>query len=375
MELINVDGLLPIKYQSNNSNFYISFDTFKKEYIEYHPLNNSNTIKYHCELGTTLLDILNNFESIINLLNRYQDKFKENKINDFDNIVLTLDTLKSDILEINSHLHILNMYVDMLIFEIIEKEKNRVLEKYNLCENCIIHLANLKEELYEASNFALSCFFRTYNFSQDTSFDITELKNNTNFYTSAFRTLVCNNLCLPNVKLTYINIEDNKAELSSFQYSIFSLENFLHVTLYQLQQNEKAILQCSNCSKFFIPKEHKYIYDSDTKANDHKIIKERNIRITCSEKCAIERKNNQTKINNSTDYRKEIKSLRTELQRTDKKYLTNLKQEFENKYASLKNKLESEFCDKEIIDEKLLKFVLTEKENLKNIKNNLKQQK
>lgn len=377
------------------SNFYITIPKSEhkitKEYISYYPANGSPAIKYNCDFSTTLLDILNNSEYIITeILSKYRQKLIDSSFETNFEILELLNALKNEILKTNNHFYILTMYIDNLIFEI--KENETEVSIANIITSCIQCIFSLIEELQINTSFALAPYFRTFNFSSKNTFSLNELTNNKYFRKNAFETFTGNELYLPRVTLIYDNqeIEDYstkrivnrrgnpKKELISCKYSIFSLADLVNTTLYHLQCSDKAILCCSYCGKYFIPKEHTaQLYNNVTGNDEEKDIIERNSRMTCSKECSKKMKNERTKLKNSTGYRHELKSLRIVLNRIDKKYSTDLRHAFEIRYSDTKKKLELKYgiTNTEIIEEKLLKFMLKEKGKMKQKRQRLKNRK
>lgn len=372
------------------SNFHITYqkldNEFKNEYIEYIEVNNSRRVTYTYDIGDTLLTLLNNIKSISALLNKYNEKFRITNSMNFNDTITLLDDLRKDILSISNNLYILIMYIDDLVFEIKQKENLFDIKELNLL--CTIRIFSLIEEVHIVTNFTLSSYFRTFNTSN--VFDFTELENNINLWEHAFETYIGSELYLPRVKIYYNNKSEEeystvkntnrknaiKKEILSYQYSICSLTDLANATLYHLQCSDKAILCCSVCGKYFIRKKHSYDYYNDKTGNDEtKIITEKNSRITCSNECLKKSRQKSLKEKRTTSCGRLDNSLRTAYTRLDKKYHTNLLEEYKNSYCTLKKKLENKWGkeSREIINEELLKFLLKEEEKMKNIRKDLRQ--
>lgn len=358
--------------QRNKSNFLITFDNynggFDIEQTAYSPvLIGDKVVKYDNELATSLLDLLNNYDKILKIFDKYQKKCIEQKINDYSEFVRMFESLKKEILKQSNNLYILIFFIDILIFDILEIQNGNLYIEDELYLYCANYIFSLKEELSTAKDFALSTFFRTYNVTGEYMQYTGDMEKD--FYDSAYETFKATQLSLPNVEIKFDNIEYNsnlkeKMEPYSFTYSIFSIADLVNVTLYHLQKNERAILRCANCKKYFVPTTHINIIErEDSDKVDKKLIKERNTRVTCSDDCLNERRREKTK-QNLYGYKKEKKNLRDSLRNMDKRHDTNLLEEFDFNFKKKEAKLIEKYGSDnlEIIEQELLQYVL----NIKN---------
>lgn len=352
----------------NESNFYMTFNSFNNGFEEqttYIPIISSqkSIIKYDNKLATSLLDFLNNYDNILGILDKYKKKCES--FSEYSEFVTMFNNLKEEILKLSKNLYILIFFIDQIIYDILEIQNGNLYIENELYIYCVTFIFSLKEDLTNARTSSLSPFFRTYNVTGES------LKYTGNigkdFYTSAFETFTATELSLPKVKIKFENIEYNsnlkeKMEPYSFTYSIFSITDFVNVTLYHLQKNKKAILCCANCQKYFVPSTH--IKTVETKNIHNKLIKERNTRITCSEYCANRRRTDKTKLN-LYGYKKEKKNLRDNLRNYDKRHNTNHLKEFDLNFKTKENEILKKYGNNnlEIIEEELLKCILSIKES------------
>ena len=359
----------------NKSNFLMTFDNhnggFDKEQTTYLPvLIGDKVVKYENELASSLLDLLNNYDKILKTLDKYLKKCIEQKTNEYSELIKTFGNLKKEILKQSNNLYILIYFIDILIFDILEIQNGNLYIEDEIYLYCANYIFSLKEELANSRDFALSTFFRTYNITGEQLQYTGDMEKD--FYTSAYETFTATQLSLPSVDIKFDNVEYNsnskeKMEPYSFTYSIFSIADLVNVTLYHLKKNERAILCCANCKKYFVPTAHINIVEKeDSDKLEKKLIKERNTRVTCSNDCLNARRKEKTK-QNLYGYKKEKKNLRDSLRNMDKRHNTHLLEEFDLKF----NKKETELLNKygsdnfEIIEEKLLQYILSIKDDRK----------
>lgn len=377
--------------QAYRSNFYMTIRKKGKknieEYIEYYPVDGSIPVKYHGDISTTLMDIVNNLEYIVDeVLMKYRQNFHTTQFNNYNEIIGMMKKLKDEILNTNKHFCILTIHIDELIWEIEEnKEALGVEDVINSCLQCIFSLI---EELQIVCTFTLASYFRTFNFSEQDTFSMEELKGNKDLHKNVFEMFRGDELYLPRVTVLYNDKQEeeyttnkvtnrkgvNKKEIVACKYSIFSLSDLMNTTLYYLQNSNKAILCCAYCGKYFIRKQYDYkYYDEKAQKFEIKTIVEKNSKKACSKECAKKLKKETVKRKNSTGYRHEIKNLRIKLKRVDDNFATHLKVEFEDKFHKTKKELEDKFgYDSEEVEEELLKFVINETEEMKQTRKKLK---
>lgn len=291
------------------------------------------------ELGTSLLEVINNYDFFMKNVINYRDKLLEAKIdwrnkdkfirNKYkDNYKKYIDERKLlDIKLKNTCISILQQ----LLYKIIRKDPKLAMLRnyigqyvYEFFERYYKHLEWLKDDItkrkkkYPNISYKfndnmtererrLTNRFRHSTISlkkYDSIFYIYKeffnffLKLGNEFYFSRKlidNSFVSNNdnkgkkLSITEIFLPVAKIEYKAKKPFKFTYEIYSLQDLFSVTIYQLSLSHQPIINCKNCKKYFIPP-----IEFDEKTGKAKRI--RNDRLYCSEKCKSQYRNRNRDI-------------------------------------------------------------------------------
>lgn len=372
----NKNGILEYCLEPLDSDFKMIFkqetkgknnNKFWKETIEYNSKIDKKVYKYTVNYGKTILELMNNYEEIIKIFWKSDRDFQEMDYEDYDKALEILNELKKELLKYKSIYVIFCFNIDMFITRLEEERKNKVEGPQVSCLDFIMYITheiNMVRLIIERSYIKIEGIEGDFYFKNKKYTDIRQLR-------------------LPPVKVTYsqkINLDgenENKYEIDEYHYDIYSLNNLVDVSLYHINQNEKAILKCAYCKKYFIPREHTIIKDTKDEINVKKTIDERTTKVFCSDKCKenfkskvpISTPNDNTVV--SKDYGDARKNLRDRLRQKDnrrkKKGLKelNLLKKFDEKEKKTKNELIERYGkNNNRIEFELLKLIRKENEKL-----------
>lgn len=231
-------------------------------------INNYKKEKLEETIGTTLLEILNNYTVIKELFENYMRilehiefylKIPEYTILSNSNI-FTLDSLMqdfiSDILKLpgikKSATFFIANEIDNLINvkwkEMDDLKKlyvpdfNDYFENHRICALEFVKKYILRlEELVNMSNKV----FTKYEKDIDNNYVFTYK------YTGNF-------IELPNSKVFFDGID--KSTIVKYNYTISTLEELFAITIYHIEENNYVLTKCQNCKDFFIPNRNNEIY-------------------------------------------------------------------------------------------------------------------
>lgn len=359
---------------------------FWNEKIKYHSKFDNKDYTYTQPLGETICAIMNNYEEILHIISKYDGLLDEIEYEDFDEALDIILKLREEIIKYGE--------------EYKRIEKNRDLEEYNQrstikkynrtrtnkiflififhIDSFIEELKNEKENNIEGPrvsciNFLqyLKCVLSTSRYIVDKAFVKTYTEDG-KINISSKRYMDLNQLKIPPVKIMYSNSENTQSQrkqIDRFEYEIYSLENFIDVSLYHIHYNRKAILKCLNCNRFFIPSVYETEkYNEETGKEETKNINERITKLTCSEKCQQDLRENRKFMNNNMSSKEKRKKIRDKLRKRDntrikkglepKDYLLL----FDNEYDIQKEKMEEKYNENKIKIEYELRKILEEEE-------------
>ena len=372
----NKNGILEYSLEPLDSDFKMIFkqetkgknnDKFWKETIEYKSKVDEKVYKYTANYGNTILELMNNYEEITKIFWKFNKYFEEIDYNEYDKTLKILNELKRKLLKYKYLYVIFYFHIDMLILR-LEEEREKVVEGPQVsCLDFIMYITyeiSMARLIIERSYIKIEGIEGKFYFKNKKYTDIKQLK-------------------LPPVKIIYshkINLDgqyENKYEIDKYYYEIYSLNNLVDVSLYYINQNGKAILKCAFCKKYFIPRRHIIVKDTENKRNVEKIIDERTTKVFCSNRCnedfkskiPISTPNDNTIV--AKDYEDARKNLRDRLRQKDnrrkKKGLKelNLLKKFDEKEEKTKNELIEKYGkNNNRIEFELLKLIRKENEKL-----------
>lgn len=351
------------------------------------------------ELGTFLLEVINNYNLFIETISNYRNKLLEIKIdwrnkdkfirnkykNDYNKYinerkqldiklkntcVSILQQLLYKIIRINPKLAMLRNYIGQYVYEFFEK----YYKKFDSLKDDITQIKKKYPNISYKFNdtmtkkeYIQTDKFRHYTISlkqHDSIFYIykgfcqfffklgNELYHGKNLIDNSF---VSNNSCkgkklsITETFLPVAKIEYKSKKPFKFTYEIQSLQDLFNVTIYQLSLSHQPIINCKNCGKYFIPP-----IEFDEKTGKSKRI--RDDKLYCSEKC-------------KSQYRNKHRDIQKE---ETTKYYEKLRKRYHNNpiYHKEHEKLKKLYHDcksKQLDDEETMKLLTNFEETVKNI--------
>ncbi len=368
-------------YFENNRKFYFKITIRDnehkdlvnvKEELEYETINDFEKIKlkdgtdgvfyipkgnllqnmYENNLGSFLIEILNNSNNIIEIYSNTKKELEQYDIykNEYA-FVYILDILKNLIKNLKN---CFPKYYIFLIFDIenfisnkykenreffgkefskwIEKIEQQSFKRKNECITFIDNLINNIRNVNELINTSFGRSISSYTGKEKTN---TELQNM--------------DLSVPSVDIKLGKKEDSNESYKEeyYIYKVSNLNEICNISILQLTYNNKVIVKCKNCGKYFIP-----INRSDTVYCNNYYITKKGKRLTCKqasdsgniiddeEKSEITRRKDKIRSNLNKNYhqyasefKEKCKSIRKDHKYDKEGYLLELEKymdEFEN---------------------------------------------
>lgn len=213
------------------------------------------------EIGDIIISIINNYNTIIHILNTYIKKVEKSDSLSMDETFLYMEELKK---KLNAKkLNIVSELLDVEFYKISKRTEETI--QYDILSNpqyskfqgnCIVNHYIRKKGFRNDSliNF-LTVFTRLLTRMKEYTevvFDLSDSKNDVNISTE-----------LPKVSIEY----DKKAKIQSYIYNIDNIKDLFLAVIYDLRLSNKFILKCAYCGNLFIPKtnkkEQRYCYSID----------------------------------------------------------------------------------------------------------------
>ena len=350
---INYDKMC-IEFETKNiDNINITTETIYINSKKYKDFTNK-------ELGTFLLEIMNNYDTYMEMIYKYlnmlyeakadwrnkskiiKNKQKSSYINERKQLDIKLNNTCTSILrlllykllQMNPKLFIVENYIGEYVQNFYSIGlPNTINNLKNDIENCQKKLAKFQEKRIDNSycpydndrehivreklNRSTLILKRkdniSYIFNNITKFFSKlanefrrgkELIDNSFIYTEKSRNKKFSAIpsTLPNAKIEY-KIDDLTPKPFRYSYEISTIEELFYTTIYQLSLNHQVIIKCKNCGKYFIPR-----FKIDKKTGKPRRL--RNDNLYCDKNCLssyIEdkrKKSNETETDGYDYYRK-----------------------------------------------------------------------
>lgn len=213
------------------------------------------------EIGDIIISIINNYKTIIHILNTYILKVEKSNSLSIDETSIYLEKLKK---KLNAKkLNVISELLDVEFYKISKRTEEII--QYDILSDP----RYLKFQGENASNY----YFRKPGFRNErlinflatftrlltrmkkyteVVFDLIDYKNDVNISTE-----------LPKVSIEY----DKKVKIKSYTYNIDNIKDLFLAAIYDLRLSNKFILKCAYCGNLFIPKtnkkEQRYCYAID----------------------------------------------------------------------------------------------------------------
>lgn len=270
---------------------YIKFDILGKGnetiYLHYAEFPTRNEIISTNQIGTFILEILNNYNNVIETIDNCQEnltiktkeyitncrylkkKIRNQKSNDYKNKRKELednytDTCINIIFELKTHLMKISTSF-VILEEFLTNSVIYYISTYNkMYYDYKERIENLKSKGHTAKIW-LKCF-NTYKevalMEEQYSKIFTTLKHDLKIIQGHYKTKtgekykrvfqVPLTVKLPSSEVVYSNDFSRLYEPISYTYEITKLEDLLNISLYQLSLQKQFIIRCKNCNKYSI---------------------------------------------------------------------------------------------------------------------------
>lgn len=267
LELMRFSTFIEIKNEDINS-IYISEEKNITETLYIEDGYEEGMDKYFKKekLGTTLISIVNNYDKIIEVIDKYKNVIidEKNKLsnsvtrsnmrnfNDF--CVNIIFSFKDELINISEKLCILNTYIYQFL-----KDFN---DKY------LIEISKNNKEI-EILHFTYKQFRRFFEKVKILMIEGKKLIDNSFVFNEQTRNHKFSKdyAILPSCKIEFITENVKFPHPFKYNYSLVYPKDIFIISIYQLVLNHKVIIKCKNCGKYSIPdRTHKQYCDKNCKS-------------------------------------------------------------------------------------------------------------
>lgn len=328
------------------------------------------------DIGTTIIDILNNYTNILDSICNCKEKLIncENNTNNYDYKDYIIE-LKSNFLKIDVGLEILSNFINCFYIDIAinyNKELYNIANEIRSCEFFDSKTMKLKKNIENNTIFLQSkSYYENLEKKYKDMSSATEMKNrcirffeNMEYEFKNMKKLIdeafvpsskseMNNkfsgisLNLPASTINFFDKDVLHPNINTYKYKLNSLSDFFNVSIYHIYQAKKTIKICKNdyCKKYFIPIAKNQQYCSINSVNNNEE--------TCREKTAEEmRLENPKKL--SFHFKE---NLRKRLLKSSNLYGKDISKEFNRQYKEKKQLFENSGYTEEEIETELIKWL------------------